>query len=130
MGFFEFFTTSNEGKEEKLEKKKRFKKKTEKNVGNSFNGTSNSWQGQQNQQQINAQNTIQTFSPKSFEEVSMIIDNLCNGYPAIVKVDELDSATAQRVIDLLSGAIHAIKGNVSLVSNQTFVFTPAGTKTN
>ena len=127
MGFFEFFTTTDKGKEVKFEKKAD-RKAAKKNSG-TFSRNPNPVQTEQ-PQQINSQSTIQTFSPTSFEEVAMIIDNLCNGYPAIVKLDDIDPATAQRVVDLLSGAIHAIKGNVSHVSGQTFIFTPQGAKAN
>ncbi len=77
----------------------------------------------------NADNsTIERFSPKSFEDVEDIIDRLVGGEPAIVSLSLVRADTAQRVVDLLSGATYAIGGNLSRLENDLYVFTPGGTK--
>ena len=73
--------------------------------------------------------TIAKFSPKSYDEVASIIDLLASGEPAIVSLSSVGDATAQRVIDLLSGATYAIGGNLSKLDNDLYVFTPSGVKT-
>lgn len=75
-----------------------------------------------------SKNTITEFRPKSFDEVAKIIDLLCEGKPAIVKLTELKSSTAQRVVDLLSGAIYAINGNICELEKDVYIFTPDGVR--
>ncbi len=108
MSFFKFITESPEDKTEKQSKKNLFAKKK--------------------QQPSNG--TIDNFYPASFDDVGTIIDKLCSGKPAIVHLNELSDATAQRVIDLLSGAVYAINGNMSELEKDVYVFTPSGVKTN
>lgn len=71
---------------------------------------------------------IAKFSPRSFDDVEVIIDKLVNGEPAIVSLASVRSDTAQRVVDLLSGATYAIGGNLSKLENDLYVFTPSGVK--
>ncbi|MBO4323428.1 MAG: cell division protein SepF [Clostridia bacterium] len=55
---------------------------------------------------------------------------LSDGEPVIVSLSQISDATAQRVVDLLSGATYAIGGSLSKLENDLFVFTPSGVKTN
>lgn len=73
---------------------------------------------------------ISTFKPTSFEDVAEIIDNLLEGKPVIVNLTEVRENTAQRVVDLLSGAIYAINGNLCELQKDVYIFTPNGVKTN
>ena len=57
--------------------------------------------------------TIKNFAPSSFDDVAKIIDHLLLGQPAIVHLTAVRETTAQRVIDILTGAIYAINGNLS-----------------
>ncbi len=68
--------------------------------------------------------SIERFSPKSFDDVAAIIDRLLYGEPVIVDVSEVSVRTAQRVIDLMSGAIYAIDGNMGEMAKDIYVFTP------
>ncbi len=74
--------------------------------------------------------TIAEFSPKSYDEVAEIIDLLVEGKPAIVRLDGVSERTAQRVVDLLSGAIYAINGNLCELDRDLYIFTPNGVKAN
>ena len=65
---------------------------------------------------------------KSFDDVAFCIDKLMDGNPVIVDVSAVSTATAQRVIDLMSGAIYAIDGNMGELSKDVYVFTPRGMK--
>ncbi|MBQ8725901.1 MAG: cell division protein SepF [Clostridia bacterium] len=74
--------------------------------------------------------TIDIFKPKSFDDVAKIIDNLLDGRPAIVHLSDVKDSTAQRVVDLLSGAIYAINGNLCELQKDVYIFTPSGVKIN
>ncbi len=71
---------------------------------------------------------IRKFTPNSFEDVQNIIDYLCSGRPAIVVLSHVRENTAQRVIDLLTGATYAINGNLSEVEKDIYIFTPDGVR--
>lgn len=70
--------------------------------------------------------SIVRYAPTSFDDVAAIIDKLLTGEPVIVDVSAVSVATAQRVIDLMSGAIYAIDGNMSELTKDVYVFTPRG----
>lgn len=69
---------------------------------------------------------IKIFHPNSFEEVADIIDVLNMGKPAIVNLKELKDSTAQRVLDILCGAIYALKGGLCELETNIYVLTPDG----
>lgn len=77
----------------------------------------------------NAKNTIPSYHPKSYDEVADVIDSLLAGNPAIVYLNELSANTAQRVIDLLSGALYAINGNLGVIEKDVYIITPSGVRT-
>ena len=79
---------------------------------------------------VSSNSNIETFKPTSFEEVAEIIDNLLDGNPVIVNLSEVRENTAQRVVDLLSGAIYAINGNLCELQKDVYIFTPNGVRTN
>ena len=70
------------------------------------------------------------YHPKSYDEVADVIDGLLAGKPAIVYLTELSENTAQRVIDLLSGALYAINGNMGVIEKDIYIITPSGVRTN
>ena len=45
------------------------------------------------------------------------------GKPAIVYLTEVRDTTAQRVLDILSGAAYALYGNVGEIGDETYLFT-------
>ena len=79
---------------------------------------------------VTTNSNISTFKPTSFEDVAEIIDQLLEGKPVIVNLTEVRENTAQRVVDLLSGAIYAINGNLCELQKDVYIFTPNGVKTN
>ena len=110
MGIFDFFS----------------KKKTA-----NANGTTQSSNKQKtNSGFSNANSNIEIFKPRSFDDVAIIIDTLLAGKPAIVRLSEVRENTAQRVVDLLSGAIYAINGGISELQKDIYIFTPNGVRTN
>lgn len=43
----------------------------------------------------------------------------------ILKLSNLESNQAQRVVDFITGGTYAINGHTQLISEQTFLFTPS-----
>lgn len=62
--------------------------------------------------------------PRSFEDVSTVIDLLSVNKPVIVNLKELQDDTAQRVLDMLCGAVCALKGGVYELEKNIYVFSP------
>ncbi len=110
MSFFRFMTEKDNNKKEKQTSKSNLK--------------------EQSKPKTISRSTISEFSPKSFDEVAEIIDVLVEGKPAIVRLDGVSEKTAQRVVDLLSGAIYAINGNLCELDKDLYIFTPNGVKAN
>lgn len=69
---------------------------------------------------------VNVYFPKSFSDVEEIIDLLLMGKQAVVNLKDVKEATAQRVIDILCGAIYALKGGLCEIENNIFVITPDG----
>ena len=64
------------------------------------------------------------YHPVSYEDAQNIIDNLKARKPVIVNMEELDVATAQRILDFISGAIYALNGTIAKISRGIFVVAP------
>ncbi len=64
--------------------------------------------------------------PQSFEDTQMVIDNLRDGKSVIVNLENMNQATAQRVLDFISGAIYALDGDMRKVSKGIFLCAPNG----
>ena len=62
--------------------------------------------------------------PRAYEEVQGIAENLKNGRPVIVNLEQADGELARRVVDFLSGATFALNGNMQKVGHGIFLFVP------
>ena len=62
--------------------------------------------------------------PSSFEESPRLVDNLKAKKPVIINLENLETDTARKIFDFLSGATYALNGNVQKVANNIFVFVP------
>jgi len=62
--------------------------------------------------------------PRAFDECPRLVDNLKSKKPVIINLEKLDSDTARKIFDFLSGATYALNGNVQKVANNIFVFAP------
>lgn len=69
---------------------------------------------------------MEIFKPTSFNDVERIIDALRSGKNAIVHLETLKPETALRVIDMLSGAVYALKGGLYEIQKNTYMFSPSG----
>lgn len=63
--------------------------------------------------------------PLSFDEVQGIVDHLKNHKSIIVNLETIDKDLAKRMVDFLSGATHALGGNMQKVSAGIFLFAPS-----
>lgn len=62
--------------------------------------------------------------PESFSQVQSIVDKLQQGEAVIVKLEELSTEEATRIIDFVSGAIYALEGDTEKLGDNIFLFTP------
>lgn len=62
--------------------------------------------------------------PSGFEDSPRLVDNLKAKKPVIINLENLETDTARKIFDFLSGATYALNGNVQKVANNIFVFVP------
>ncbi|MBR3718561.1 MAG: cell division protein SepF, partial [Firmicutes bacterium] len=62
--------------------------------------------------------------PAGFEESPRLVDSLKAKKPVIINLENLETDTARKIFDFLSGATYALNGNVQKVANNIFVFAP------
>lgn len=62
--------------------------------------------------------------PKGFDECPKLVDNLKAKKPIIINLEKIESDTARKIFDFLSGATYALNGNVQKIANNIFVFAP------
>ena len=62
--------------------------------------------------------------PQGFDESPKLVDNLKAKKPVIINLENLETDTARKIFDFLSGATYALNGNVHKVANNIFVFAP------
>ena len=62
--------------------------------------------------------------PKSFDECPKLVDNLKAKKPVIINLEKVETDSARKIFDFLSGATYALNGNVQKVANNIFIFAP------
>ena len=60
--------------------------------------------------------------PKSFDECPKLVDSLKGRRPVIINLEKIETETAKKIFDFLSGATYALNGNVQKVANNIFIF--------
>ena len=73
---------------------------------------------------ITSQFKMVVIEPKRFDESPKLVDNLKAKKPVIINLEKLESDTARKIFDFLSGATYALNGNVQKIANNIFVFVP------
>lgn len=116
---FDFFTKTEKPKATKTAVKSRSKR-----------GPKTSLNFNQDAAENPSDGGIKIFYPRSFDDVSEIIDILIMGKPAIANLKDIKEATAQRVLDILCGAIYALKGGLCEMEGNIYVLTPDSVSTN
>jgi cell division inhibitor SepF len=59
--------------------------------------------------------------PKTFDECPRLVDNLKAKKPVIINLEKVESDTARKIFDFLSGATYALNGNVQKVANKYYI---------
>ena len=67
---------------------------------------------------------VNVYYPKSFSDIEEIIDLLTVNKQIVVNLKDVKEETAQRVLDILSGAVYALKGALHEIEKNIFVVTP------
>lgn len=62
--------------------------------------------------------------PQGFDECPKLVDSLKAKKPIIINLEKIETDTARKIFDFLSGATYALNGNVQKVANNIFVFAP------
>lgn len=62
--------------------------------------------------------------PTSFEQSEGICDLLKEKKSVIVNLEYVNKDVARRIIDVISGAVHALDGHIQKVSNSVFLIAP------
>ena len=73
-------------------------------------------------QKARSNGKIQVYVPKSFEEAFGIIKNVKSGFTAMVNVEVANPQVAQRIIDVISGAIFALDGDCKKMGEKQYIF--------
>lgn len=73
---------------------------------------------------ITSQFKIVVIEPKGFDECPKLVDNLKSRKPVIINLEKIETDTARKIFDFLSGATYALNGNVQKIANNIFVFLP------
>ena len=67
---------------------------------------------------------MKVVTPKSFDSVSQIADLLMEKKTVLLNLENTNRETSIRLIDFLSGAAYALRGDVQKVADNTFAVTP------
>ena len=65
--------------------------------------------------------------PRNFRDAVTVGDYYRQDIPVIVNLEDMDNASATRIIDFLSGLILGLYGDLEKLSRRTFLIVPAGT---
>lgn len=75
-----------------------------------------------------ANGNVNLYTPKSYADVQSMIDILRRNESIIVNLEGIESASAQRILDFLSGAAYALGGSMRRLDEKrlNFLITPQG----
>ena len=112
MGLFEFFF-----------KKKTVEEKPAEPIAQPVQATSEA--PVQDAQQIPFSNGQAVCFPTTFSDIeALIVEMRDKGQPALVNLSQLNTALAQRYVDVLSGAVLALNGSVNALQKSIYYFHP------
>jgi len=63
---------------------------------------------------------------RGFEDAAAIALAVRERRTVVLQLDQLDPSEAQRVVDFVSGAVHALDGQSQRLGRSTVLFAPAG----
>ncbi len=64
------------------------------------------------------------FRPTNFGDTSAAADHLKNSKAVVLNLEGIDKAMARRVVDILSGAVYALEGDVTKIAKSAYLFYP------
>lgn len=67
---------------------------------------------------------VWALTPKKLEDAVRAADRLIEGAAVFVNLQHIDSARAQRIVDMLAGVSYALRGNFYEVGKRLFLFVP------
>lgn len=71
------------------------------------------------------QSEVMIIEPKSFEDALAVVQSLRDHRAVIMNMKELSSDLAQRLLDFVAGAAHALDGNQKQIGENIFLFSPS-----
>ena len=72
----------------------------------------------------NVQMQVVIIKPKCYEDAQEICDQIKTKRPVVVNLEDLDTPTAQRIMDFLSGTCYSLEGSIQRASKYIFVIAP------
>ena len=72
----------------------------------------------------NNKQEVVLFRPGSFNDTSKAADDLRSHKAVIVNMENVDKATARRLVDFLSGCVYALDGDVKKIAQSAYLFCP------
>lgn len=69
-------------------------------------------------------NQVVLFHAKTFDDAARAADELGQKKAIVLNMENMDKSLTRRVVDFLSGAVYALKGNVRKVAQSTYLFVP------
>ncbi|MCL2202341.1 MAG: cell division protein SepF [Defluviitaleaceae bacterium] len=65
-------------------------------------------------------------SPKDVSNSNIVTDNIKDGKICAVNLTGVDREQAQRIVDVIAGAVYALDGSIQRVSKDVFIVAPEG----
>lgn len=72
----------------------------------------------------NANTKVVIISPHNINDAKDICDHLRANRSIVMNVEDIETQTAQRIVDFLSGAVYSLDGNIQKISSGIFLATP------
>ena len=73
-----------------------------------------------------AQMQVVLVKPERYEDVTSIADHMLERKTVVLNLEMVDRDLSRRIVDFLSGATYALRGNIRKVSKGTFLIVPNG----
>ena len=64
--------------------------------------------------------------PERYDDVTSIAEHMLEKKTVVLNLESADRELSRRIVDFLSGATYALKGNIRKVSKGTFLIVPSG----
>lgn len=69
---------------------------------------------------------VEVFHCRGFDDAEAIAFAVRERRTVVLQLDQLDPSEAQRVVDFVSGAVHALDGQSQRLGTHTILFAPGG----